>query len=433
MAWGETRLPKSWCDQECNLCHQPGCGEFQLNELCSPQKPNMADEKCRAVRKDLCLKRYARCLGDFPQLKLVTKTEKNKSQTDEQTFSDPNESDGALNYRNEVELANALERTHLVDQDQKQDQTTGEDQVELALERTHQVDDIKKRDQTTGEDQVERNGEVEAREKNGVVKESLHKHFGQEAYSRIEEELSKEVYSIQDLQYLCDRLGISDKFNEICRRNIPFYELGSLILETWATKTNLEPSFSQLKEIFKSRPVFEPLLSILEQKSQVPIPPPPPRPPPRLPPRQPLRESSPPPSLPPRTSLPERLTRRSTTSTTTTHPSRSRSPGLPPPRISLPPSSPPPLPPLPGVFEPLAQGATSASRILQVASLYHLSKYFVLKTPNRLPLLEASLFVREQLKEKRATRMIIVATRMVVVVAIRMKVITITPWMSGVS
>ena len=361
MAWGPTwgqtrqsRLPKSWCDQGCNLCHQPGCGEFQLKELCSPQQPSMADEQCRAAGKDLCLKRYARCLSDFPQLKLVTKTERSKSQTDEQTFSDPNESDGALDYRNEVELANALESTHLVDQVQKQDQTAGEDQVELALERTHLVDDIEKRDQTTGE----------ARGRNSVVQES---HFDQEAYSRIEEELSKEAYSIQDLQYLCDRLGISDKFNEICRRNIPFYELGSLLLETWATKTNLEPSLSQLKEIFKSRPVFEPLLSILEQTSEARTPTPPTRPPPRLPPRKPLRESSPPPSLPPRTPLPETLTRPSTTSRTT-HPSRSRSPGLPPPRISLPPSSSPPLPPLPGVFEPLAQGAASASRILQVAS-----------------------------------------------------------------
>ena len=67
----------------------------------------------------------------------------------------------------------------------------------------------------------------------------------------------------------------------------------------------------------------------------------------------------------------------------------------------------------------------------------------------------ASLFVREQLKEKRATRKVDVATWMVVVVAtqmvvkiitrmvittrmgmvvtIRVKVITITPWMSGVS
>ena len=154
----------------------------------------MADEQCRAAGKDLCLKRYARCLSDFPQLKLVTKTERSKSQTDEQTFSDPNESDGASNYRNEVELANALERTHLVnqdqntgedqvelavrrthlvDQDQKQDQTTGENQVELALERTHLVDDIEKRDQTTGE----------ARGRNSVVQES---HFDQEAYSRIE-------------------------------------------------------------------------------------------------------------------------------------------------------------------------------------------------------------------------------------------------------
>ena len=382
MAWGPTwgqtrqsRLPKSWCDQGFSLCHQPGCGEFQLKELCSPQHPSMADEQCRAVGKDLCLKRYARCLSDFPQLKLVTKTERSKSQTDEQTFSDPNESDGVSNYRNEVELANALERTHLVnqdqntgedqvelavrrthlvDQDQKQDQTTGEDQVELALERTHLVDDIEKRDQTTGE----------ARGRNSVVQES---HFDQEAYSRIEEELSKEAYSIQDLQYLCDRLSISDKFNEICRRNIPFYKLGSLILETWATKTNLEPSLSQLRQIFKSRPVFEPLLSILERTSEASTPTSPPRPPPRLPPRQPLRESSPPPNLPPRTPLPETLTRRSTTSKTA-HPSCSRSPGLPPPRISLPPSSPPPLPPLPGVFEPLAEGAASASRILQVAS-----------------------------------------------------------------
>ena len=45
----------------------------------------------------------------------------------------------------------------------------------------------------------------------------------------------------------------------------------------------------------------------------------------------------------------------------------------------------------------------------------------------------ASLFVREQLKEKRATRMVVIVARMVVIVINRMEIIIIMPWMSGVS
>ena len=47
--------------------------------------------------------------------------------------------------------------------------------------------------------------------------------------------------------------------------------------------------------------------------------------------------------------------------------------------------------------------------------------------------MEASLFVREQLKEKRATRMVVIVARMVVIVINRMEIIIIMPWMSGVS
>ena len=374
MDWGRARLPKAWCDPGCNLCHECGEGVCHLNPQNQTSGMAAKSSQTKSQEDKLCLKTYSECLSDPRCQKFITEAKgciyqkyRNKHQTDKKD-------------------SEASPRVDLFQEDLSaaKDASKGEDGNHPIYEK----------DPYSGIDRANSLGHQIAGKANGhgeftdcsytekskkahsrgafhkqdrevnikyAVREALHQEFGKEAYARVEEELSKETYSIQDLQFLCDLLDISEKFNEICRRNIPFHELSSLIFETWATKNRLELNANHLKQILRSRPVFKPLLRILEESHE----PPPARPPPPLPPRRRLfAESSPPaPPPPPRTVLPKTLTRPACT-----RPSRSRSPGLPPPRISLPPSSPPPLLPLPGVFEPLPRGAVSASRILQVES-----------------------------------------------------------------
>ena len=410
MAWGQSGLPKAWCDLGCNLCHECGENVYHLKDLSDPQHQNsgMAAKTNTNVTRHkheeakLCLKTFSNCLSEIRCQKFSTEAKGSLCQKDAKEHqSDKKGSEACTRFDLFEELAGAKDacerndRNHPlceVDPYSGADlrnspghQTAGKshDHGEITYfsyqdtsEKVHSRDNLKNQER--------------ARETNvkSAVREALHQEFGKEAYARVEEELSKETYSIQDLQFLCDLLDISEKFNKICRRNIPFHELSSLIFETWATKNDLHLNANHLKQILRSRPVFKPLLRILEESQKPSCPPRPARPPPRLPPRRRLyAESSPPaPPAPPRTAtLPEALTR----PTTTTRPSRSRSPGLPPPRISHPPSSPPPLPPLPGVFEPLPQGAVSASRILQVVCLPLWNPVVIIMC--RLPLWGASL------------------------------------------
>ena len=390
MDWGQSRLPKAWCDPGCNLCHQRGNEVYILKDLGNPQHCGMAAKSSQTNKNvnrhkpgltseedNLCLRTYSKSLSDPRCQKFSTEAkgcvyqkDRDRHQTDTKDSEVCPRVDLFQELAEDKDACKWEDRNHPI---YRIDSLCG---VDLANSRGHQIDGkayghVELTDcsyQETSKKTHSRgtfHKHIQDREANVkyAVRDALHQEFGREAYARVEEELSKETYSIQDLQFLCDLLDISEKFNEICRRNIPFHELSSLIFETWATKNHLALNANHLKQLLRSRPVFKPLVRILEESHQRSCPPPPARPPPLLPPRRRLfAESSPPaPSPPPRTVLPEALTRPATTRT-----SRSRSPGLPPPRISHPPSSPPPLPPLPGVFEPLPQGAVSASRILKV-------------------------------------------------------------------
>ena len=228
MDWGECRLPKAWCDIECNLCHEHGHEAYGLKDLGNQNSDMDAkstqtnadvtkqDQGMKSKEDKLCLKSFKiKCKSNksedcdgFDLFKVLGVECKRDDKNHSRLHEDP--------YLG-IRRRNSLERDEKSNDHHEITGCSYQETNENIRDSFH----IQQR----------------AIEVKHAVREALHQEFGKEAYAKVEEELSKEVYSIQDLQFLCDLLGISEKFNEICRRNIPFHELSGLIFETWATHT----------------------------------------------------------------------------------------------------------------------------------------------------------------------------------------------------
>ena len=178
------------------------------------------------------------------------------------------------------------------------------------------------------------------------VQNSLHEGLGEDSYKQIVEELSQNRYSNQDLEILCEKMGLGAFFSELCERRLQFHIIGKAIFERWALKTGGPVDKSELKDIFRSCSIFKYLLKILDEPVTSVLP------------------SETPPPLPPKV-------KKGKTGINPMSTPNPMCPILPLPSIPsvqpVLPLAPPPLLPNPEIFEMMSDAAAKAQRMLKDA------------------------------------------------------------------
>ena len=98
---------------------------------------------------------------------------------------------------------------------------------------------------------------------------SSYQEFGDNAYIEIRKELAKNQYAKEDLQFICEKLDLLDYLDELSDRNVPFHELSENIFKRYSLKTNNYIDLNVLKQVFKAKPIFSDLVSILEEPNSI--------------------------------------------------------------------------------------------------------------------------------------------------------------------